>query len=257
MLSNFHSNVFREKCKSQVWGKLQRRPGSRVQVKQARKMKLQKGEMLSNFEIEGFCGELQRTVKKQSGAGSGGSREGSRRLPEASQGPRGSFLEAAGEAQRRRRRFYTKFCDFFENSGPVLGSKTESKSTKIGEKWGVCLQQAFWNDFLSILEAFWGPFLHDFWKLLDTGCQVKNVQKLLVFVHFRGSGASVRRSKFDVFWKSFWTLLLEAFWEAFWSPKWSQMEAKMGQKSDQKSRRILKTILDGAGRGQDTPEWKK
>ena len=115
------------------------------------------------------------------------------------------------------------------------------------------MQQAFWNDFLSILEAFWGPFLHDFWKLLDTGCQVKNVQKLLVFVHFRGSGASVRRSKFDVFWKSFWTLLLEAFWEAFWRPKWSQMEAKMGQKSDQKSRRILKTILDGAGRGQNTP----
>ena len=96
MLSNFHSNVFREKCKSQVWGKLQRRPGSRVHVKQARKMKLQKGEMLSNFEIEGFCGELQRTMKKQSGAGSEGLLGGLQEAPGGVPGPSGELLGGGG-----------------------------------------------------------------------------------------------------------------------------------------------------------------
>jgi len=132
-------------------------------------MKLQKKEMLSNFEIDGFWRELQMTMEKivwsRLWRPPGSSREGSRRPSEASPRHPGSVWEAAGEAQRRRRRFFAKFGDFFGNSGPVLGPKTEPKSTKIGEKWGVCFQQAFWNDFLSILGAFWGRFLDDFWKL--------------------------------------------------------------------------------------------
>ena len=79
----------------------------------------------------------------------------------------------------------------------------------------------------------------------------KNLQ---VFVHFRGSGASVRRSKFDVFWKWFWRLLLEAFWEAFWRPKWNPKRAKMRSGRDAKSIRILKTILEAGDEAQTVAE---
>ena len=90
-----------------------------------------------------------------------------------------------------------------------------------------------------------------FWGQAEMSKMYKNLH---VFVLFRGSGASVRRSKFDVFWKWFWRLLLEAFWEAFWKPKWGPRRAKMRSGRDPKSRRILKTILEAGDEGQNPPE---
>ena len=77
MLSNFEIEGF--------WGELQMTMGkgagagcggewsgpsrSRA-IKKGRKMKLRQGEMLSNFENEGFWGESQMTLEKRFGAGS-------------------------------------------------------------------------------------------------------------------------------------------------------------------------------------------
>ena len=110
MLSNFEIEGF--------WGELQMTMGKRSgagcggewsgpsrsrAIKKGRKMKLRQGEMLSNFEIEGFWGEVQMTMEKRSGAGSGSAREGAWRAPGRSRkrpgGLRGAFRRRRGRPE--------------------------------------------------------------------------------------------------------------------------------------------------------------
>jgi len=94
----------------------------------------------------------------------GSSRKGPGRAPEASPRRPGSVWEAAGEAQRRKTRFLQNFDDFLENSGPVLGPKSEPKSTKIGKKRKVF----FGRLFDTIFGRFWRPLGVDFWRILGS-----------------------------------------------------------------------------------------
>ena len=130
MLSNFHSKVFREKCKGRVWGKLQRRLKSTAHEEQGRKMKLQKGEMLSNFEIESFCRELKRITKKQSGAGSGGLPGGLQEALGGAPGASGELLGGSGCGPDTAGTIFVHFFAFFQNSGPVLRLQIEAKIDK-------------------------------------------------------------------------------------------------------------------------------
>ena len=68
---------------------------------------------------------------------------------------------------------------------------------KNGVRFAEDVSERILIDFGSLLGLIFGRFLGE----ADMYEMHKNLQ---VFAHFKGSGASGKKSKIDVFWKSFW-----------------------------------------------------
>jgi len=80
---------------------------------------------------------------------------------------------------------------------------------------------------------------------------VKNVQKLLVFVHFWGSAALGRSADSHVARKSMWTPILEAFGRSFEA----NMRPKRVQKQDQERSERQAKFEHDFGRRFGRPRW--
>ena len=90
--------------------------------------------MLSNFDMEGFGNDLQRTKEKtiwgRRWGRLGTSQESSQGVPGTSREPPESIWEATGEARGLQEHFLTSFLHFSENSGAMLGGKIGTKRRK-------------------------------------------------------------------------------------------------------------------------------